>query len=83
MAQEQRTGAAWPAGALAGPGEGDDSPGGDRAGGSGMRAGGHDGVSRRCPGHLPPTASVAALLPEALGDVDLIALPARPLAAAA
>jgi NTE family protein len=29
------------------------------------------------------TASVAALLPEALGDVDLIAPPARPLAAAA
>jgi hypothetical protein len=62
MAREQRTDAAWPAGAGAGPGEGDGSPGGDRAGGSGMRAGGHDGVSRRRPGHLTPTASVAALI---------------------
>ena len=65
MAQERQTGAArpaWPEGSGAEPGEGDGSPDSRRAGGSGTRAGGHDGVSRRCPGHLPPTASVAALI---------------------
>ena len=51
-----------PADSGAAPGAGDGSPGGYRAGSSGTRAAGHDGVSRRCPGHLAPTASVAALI---------------------
>jgi hypothetical protein len=39
-----------------------DDVGRARAGGNGVSADGHDGVSRRCPGHLAPTASIAALI---------------------
>jgi hypothetical protein len=69
MARERQTDAApaaRPAGPGAGPGPGDSGagggPGGGREGGSGARAGGQDGVTRRWPGHLAPTASVAALI---------------------
>jgi hypothetical protein len=72
MAQDGRTGVIRPARVAGGPaGNGRDETGAmgrdpdtGRPGacGSGARTGGQHGVSRRCPGHLAPTASVDALI---------------------
>jgi hypothetical protein len=56
IARARRADALWPGGMMSGP------AGGGRANGSGASADGHDGVSHRCPGHVAPTASVAALI---------------------
>jgi hypothetical protein len=72
LVRDGRTGTARPARVADGPAGGgrdetramgrDPDTGRPGACGSGARAGGHGGVSRRCPGHLAPTASVDALI---------------------